>query len=150
MKTPYDAALRVRQRELDEVGAAIRNGAGSVAMLEREREQMSAAMHNEARLVAEGLMEGDLALVSPAWQGRMQSERRALGARQAEVQARLDHLRDAAVDAYGVLRGIETAADTYRTEATRALAAAEQSTGDDLSTAAFLKSLRAARRDGRR
>lgn len=137
MKTPYDAALRVRQRELDDVSRAIRTEAGALGAVEQERARVAATLRSEADLAA-----GDLTLVSPGWQRRMQGERQALGARQAELQARVDGLRALAVDAYGVLRGIETAADDYRAEAARTEAAAEQSATDDLSAAAFLRTIR--------
>jgi hypothetical protein len=145
MKTPYDAALRVRQRELDEVSTAIRAEAGALSLLEREGARVRAVMRAEAQIAA-----SDLALASPAWQGRMRGQGHELGTLQAQAQVRVDRLRDAAVDAYGTLRGIETAADDYRRDSARAEAAAEQATSDDLSAAAFLKTLRAARRESPR
>lgn len=137
MKTPYDAALRVRQRELDAVSRAIRSEAGVLGAVEQERTRVATTLRSEAELAA-----NDLTLVSPGWQRRMQGERQALTARQAELQVRLDALREIAVDAYGVLRGIETAADDYRAEAARTAAAADQSASDDISAAAFLRNLR--------
>ncbi|WP_232493727.1 hypothetical protein [Novosphingobium kaempferiae] len=144
MKTPYDAALRVRQRELDEVSSAIRSEAGVLGAVESERAQVLAALRREADLAA-----ADLTLVSPGWQRRMRGERQALSARQVELEARIAALRTVATDAYGVLRGIENAADDYRAEAARSEAAAEQSASDDLSAAAFLRTLRAQRGDAR-
>lgn len=138
MKTPYDAALRVRQRELDEVSSAIRTEAGALGAVEQERMRVAAALVHEADLAAT-----DLTLVSPGWQRRMRGERQARSARETQLQARLDALREVAVDAYGVLRGIENAADDYRAEALRDEAAAEQSATDDISAAAFLRTLRA-------
>lgn len=145
MKTPYDAAMRMRQRELDDVSTAIRAEAGTLGELERERARVQAALRSEAELAA-----GDHTLTSPAWQGHMRGQRRDLGVLQAQSHERVERLRDAAVDAYGTLRGIETAADDYRRDLVRLAAAAEQSTSDDLSAAAFLKVLRAARRDASR
>lgn len=144
MKTPYDAALRVRQRELDEVSSLIRSEAGALGAVEQERVRVASALRAEADLAA-----NDFTLASPGWQRRMQGERLALTVRQAELQGRLDSLRDLAVDAYGVLRGIENAADDYRSETARSEAAAEQSASDDLSAAAFLRTLRQQRGDER-
>lgn len=144
MKTPYDAALRVRQRELDEVSSAIRSEAGALGAVESERAQVSAALRREADLAA-----ADLTLVSPGWQRRMRGERQALSTRQVELEARIDALRTVATDAYSVLRGIENAAGDYRAEAARSEAAAEQSASDDLSAATFLRTLRAQRGDAR-
>lgn len=137
MKTPYDAALRVRQRELDEVSSAIRDEAGALGAVEHEKGRIAEALRSEA-----GLAASDMTLVSPGWQRRMRGERQALTARQAELEVRLDTLRQVAVDAYSVLRGIENAADDYRAETARSEAAAEQSAVDDLSAAAFLRSMR--------
>ncbi len=142
MKTPYDAALRVRQRELDEVSTAIRTEAGALTGIAQARDRVEAALRAEA-----GIAATDLTLASPAWQHRMRGQGQELGALQAQAQVRVDRLRDLAVDAYGTLRGIETAAEDYRRDSARTQAAAEQSTSDDLSAAAFLRTLRAARRE---
>lgn len=142
MKTPYDAALRLHQRELDEVSRSIRVEAGALDHVERERARVAAKARTEADLAA-----GDLALSSPGWQRRVQGEKQALSARQRELQARLDALRELAVDAYGVLRGIENAADGFRTEAARIEAAGEQAASDDLGAVAFLRGVRARRRE---
>jgi hypothetical protein len=69
-----------------------------------------------------------------------------IGALQASVEARIAQLRDIALDAYGTLRGIETAADDYRRDALRIEAGAEQAASDDLGAAAFLKARRSIRR----
>lgn len=142
MKTPYDAALRVRQRELDEVSTAIRTEAGALTGIAQARDRVEAALRAEA-----GIAATDLTLASPAWQNRMRGQGQELGALQAQAQVRVDRLRDLAVDAYGTLRGIETAAEDYRRDSARTQAAAEQSTSDDLSAAAFLRTLRSARRE---
>jgi len=140
MKTPYDAALRVHQRELDEVSTAIRDEAGKLGALERERERLRASLRSEAQVAAE------LALCSQAWQGRVRGAASEIGALQASVEARIEQLRDIALDAYGTLRGIETAADDYRRDALRIEAGAEQAASDDLGAVAFLKARRSIRR----
>lgn len=141
MKTPYDAAQRLRQRELDEVVSAIHNEAGALGAVEAERARVAGAMAREAELAA-----ADLTLVSPGWQRRMQGQRQALSARRQELQTSLEKLRELAVDTFGVLRGIETAAEGFRSEVRRGEAAAEQSASDDRSATAYL---RARREDGR-
>jgi len=144
MKTPYDAAMRVRQRELDEVSTAIRAESGTLSVLEQERERLRAALRSEAQVAAE------LALCSQAWQGRMRGHGRELGILQAQVQGRIEHLREVAIDAYGTLRSIETAAEDYRRDAARVEASAEQSASDDLGAVAFLKARRSIRRENPR
>lgn len=144
MKTPYDAALRLRQRELDEVVNAINAEAGALGAVEQERARVAAALRREADLAAT-----DLTLVSPGWQRRMRGERQALAQQQRELEGRLERLRGCAADAYGVLRGIETAADGFRAEARRGEAAAEQSASDDRSATLFVRGVRAPRAPGR-
>ncbi|MFS0850806.1 hypothetical protein AB3M93_15265 [Novosphingobium panipatense] len=141
MKTPYDTAMRVRQRDLDEVSAAIRREARELGQVEREQARMRAAVRDEALLAT-----ADVTLISPGWQRRVQNAQQSLSDRQAELQHRLEALREVAIDGYGVLRGIETAAQDYRADLGRKVAAAEQATSDDMSAAAFLKTLRIQRR----
>ncbi|KPH62805.1 hypothetical protein ACLIMP_00360 [Novosphingobium aerophilum] len=140
MKTPYDAALRVQQREIDEMSRAISTQAGALGEVEQARERVSVSMRREADLAA-----GDLGVCSHAYLQRMRGERRQLSVRQAELKARLEQLRDMAVDAYGTFRAIETAADGYRQDAERVIANAEQAGIDDFSAISFIK----ARRRGR-
>ncbi|HUD31184.1 MAG TPA: hypothetical protein VMQ93_20140 [Novosphingobium sp.] len=141
MKTPYDAALRVRQRELDEIGMAIRTEALALDELENAGRRAKAMLLNEERLAAT-----ELALSSPGWLAHMRRQGQQLGVRRAETHARIDRLRACAADALGTARGIQMAADHYRGEAARAEAAAEQAASDDLGAVAFLK----ARRDSGR
>lgn len=143
MKTPYDTALRLRRRELDEVGAAIRDHTGAIDEVNRMREQVRSAMAQEAELAAaEGTM------CSQAWLRRMRGKGAELGAAEARLEVQLGELRDTARDAYGMLRGIETAAEDYRSEAARVQANAEQAIIDDLGAVAFIKAQRLVRRGG--
>lgn len=144
MKTPFDAAARLRQRELDEVVGAIRAELTALDHVEREQARIAAALNHEAQLAA-----GDRACVSPEWQTRMRSERAALGMRQRALQARIESLRALAIDAFGVLRGIETAAEGFRSEVRRSQARAEQSASDDRSAAIMARPTGRARSDGR-
>jgi hypothetical protein len=141
MKTPYDAALRLRQRELEGMSNAIRTEAGTLAELERAQSRMRAMLADEADLAA-----GDFALSSPAWLARVRGQQRDIDGRRAVSQSRIDQLRDLATDAYGILRGIETAAEGFRAERSRAEAVAEQGLVDDLGAVAFLRARREAGR----
>ena len=142
MKTPYDAALRVQQREIDEMSAAISTHSGVLSEVERARDRVSMSMTREADLAA-----GDLAVCSHAYLQRMRGERRQLATRQRLLKARLDELRDMAVDAYGTFRAIETAASGYRQDAERVIANAEQAGIDDFAAMSFIKARRAVRRE---
>jgi flagellar export protein FliJ len=142
MKTPYDAALRVQQREIDEMSAAISTHSGVLGEVEKARDRVSKSITREADLAA-----GDLAVCSHAYLQRMRHERHQLTNRQVLLKARLDELRDMAVDAYGTFRAIETAADGYRQDAERVIANAEQAGIDDFAAMSFIKARRAMRRE---
>ncbi len=142
MKTPYDAALRVQQREIDEMSAAISSHSGVLGEVEKARDRVSKSMTREADLAS-----GDLGVCSHAYLQRMRHERRQLTAREVLLKARLDELRDKAVDAYGTFRAIETAADGYRQDAARVIANAEQAGIDDFAAMSFIKARRAMRRE---
>lgn len=142
MKTPYDAALRVQQREIDEMSAAISTHSGVLCEVEKARDRVSVSMTQEA-----GVAAGDLAVCSHAYLQRMRGERRQLSARQVLLKARLDELRDMAVDAYGTFRAIETAANGYRQDAERVIANAEQAGIDDFAALSFIKARRSMRRE---
>ncbi|MFK4873475.1 MULTISPECIES: hypothetical protein [unclassified Novosphingobium] len=145
MKTPYDAALRVQQREIDEMSAAISTHSGVLGEVEKARDRVSRSITREA-----GLAAGDMAVCSHAYLQRMRGERRQLAATQVVLKAKLDELRDQAVDAYGTFRAIETAADGFRQDAQRVIANAEQAGIDDFAAMSFIKARRAMRREDSR
>ncbi|TCM17707.1 hypothetical protein EDF56_10549 [Novosphingobium sp. PhB165] len=148
MKTPYDAALRVQQREIDEMSVAISREAGVLAAVEQAQAEASAAVRREADLAGTDMSEG-LGIPSHGYFARKRDERRQLTSLQAELSTRLETLRSEAVEAFGTFRTIESAADAFRQEAERVQASAEQAGIDDLAAVAFLKAQRAMR-DGQR
>ena len=138
MKTPFDTALRLQQREMDRVGMAIGAETGQLVALETARtdaEQTSAA---EAAVAAVDPMMSSFAYLS-----RMRLLRERLEQDRAASAARLDRLRDEAVDVFGSKRAMETAAESFRKVEEQAAATAEQALADDISTAAMLRARRA-------
>jgi hypothetical protein len=130
MKTPFDGAIRIRQREIDELRIAISIEVDRVVQIEAAQADASAAMRAEHAVAA------DAALVSSyAYLQQMQRERVRLAKDRALVEARLAQLRDHAASAYGATRAIETAADQYRETTLRAIASAEQGELDDIAAA---------------
>ncbi|WP_395328412.1 hypothetical protein WBP06_13030 [Novosphingobium sp. BL-8H] len=140
MQTPYDAALRVQQREIDEMSVAINREAGVLAAVEQAQADAGAALRREADLAG-----ADLGYSAHGYFARLRAERRQLTGLQAELSARLETLRAEAVEAFGTFRTIESAADAFRQEAERAQANAEQAGIDDLAALAFIKAQRAKR-----
>jgi hypothetical protein len=139
MKTPFDTALRIRQREIDRVGAAIGAETGQLVALENARDTAQAVTAAEVAAAA-----GDPMMSSFAYVSRMRALRERLEQDRAASAARLDRLRDEAIDAFGSKRAMETAADGYRAIQAQAAASAEQAMVDDVSTAAMLRARRAA------
>lgn len=136
MKTPYDAPLRVAERELDEVRVAIGDALAELQQLEQSLAAIDAQMVREVALAA-----GDAQLASESYFMRARGQREQICARRLTVHGRVEELREQAVECYGRRSAIENAATRYRAEAEHAEAAAEQAAMDDLI---------AARRIGRR
>ena len=139
MKTPYDAAIRVRQREVDELRKRIEAERGRLDQIEKRLDAVGAGLARETRLAA-----SDRALNAQAYIDLLRAERGRLLAEKPLVEASLAALRDTAAEAYGALRAIETAATEYRHEAARAIANAEQGMLDDMAATSLLQ--RSARR----
>ncbi|HEY0044539.1 MAG TPA: hypothetical protein VGB62_08320 [Allosphingosinicella sp.] len=142
MKTPYDGALRVRQREIDRIGAAIGDENGRLGALEAAQRHADAAAAAEVRLAS-----ADPMLSTHAYLARMRLIRERIEQDRATSAARLDALRDQATDAFGGLRAMQSAADSYKAEQARVAAVAEQALADDISTAALLRARRGAARE---
>ncbi|MBT0670564.1 hypothetical protein HT136_19535 [Novosphingobium profundi] len=139
MKTPYDAALRLRQREIDAVSERIARATGDLDRIETESRALDAAMRREAALAGG---EHRLALASNAYFARKRRERVLLGEQAVHTHRLLDSLREEAVEALGSLRAIEGAATEFRTEAEREIARGEQGEADDRAALDFMTARR--------
>ena len=142
MKTPYDGALRVRQREIDRIGAAIGTENARLSALEGARRSAEAAAQAELRLAS-----ADPMLSTYAYLARMRQIQERIESDRTSSAARLDRLRDEATDAFGGMRAMQSAADSYKVEQVRVIAVSEQSLADDISTAALLRARRGAPRE---
>ncbi len=134
MKTPYDSAVRIREREAGEVRLAISDQNSRLTEVEASRRTIDCALARETELAA-----ADPMLSTFGYLSRMQAERARLDEHRRAIQQRLDRLRDEAAATYGSLHAIQTAAAGYREEQYRAAASAEQAGIDDLSSAAFIR-----------
>lgn len=134
MKTPFDGAIRIRRREIDEMRIAISVQVDRLVEIEAAVADAGAVMRNERGVAAD-----DVLLSSHAYMARMAAERRRLAQDRALEDAVLTQLRNKAAAAYGQSRAIETAADQYRAEAAQATAAAEQGHLDDQATTRFIQ-----------
>lgn len=141
MTTPYDAALRLRQREMDDMRVSISVQVERLAGIESSREQIDISVQRE-RAVAST----EWGFSAHAFVARMQKQRDALSRDRAIVDDQLTGLRLQATEAYGSLRAIEGAAERYRDEADRIAATAEQGRIDDFSATRFTRAQQNARR----
>ncbi len=143
MKTPYDAALRLRQREIDEVSEQIARTNNDLQQLDREGREIGRQMRREFQLAA---AEHRFSAATSAYFARKRMELEAVDARTKEANSKLDELRNRAIQALGSMRSIEGAATHFRDEAGRVIARGEQSEADDLAAIGFLMSRRETRR----
>lgn len=130
MKTPYDAAIRVQQREIDDMRLAINVQINQLVTNQTNDAETSAAIAREAQLGA-----CDPMFSSHAYLSRMNAVRANLQADKAAIEERLAGLRSRAASAYGSCRVMETAAHNYRAEEQRIVSNAEQTMIDDRSAA---------------
>lgn len=141
MKTPYDAALRLRQREIDDMRIAIAVEVEQMTVLDRHRAAIDRSVQAEREIASR-----QHGFPAHAFAARMATQREVLSREHAARDGRLHALRAQAVEAYGALGAIAAAADRHRDEAIRTAAIAEQGQVDDFSAARFTRALQAARR----
>lgn len=137
MKTPYDAAMRIRRREIDTAQVAINIQINQLVQIESHHSDVDHTLAKEAEIAA-----GDHALSSHAYMERMRMLRERLAAERDEADVRLGRLRTTALAAYGDFKAIESAADTYRDDETRKAANGEQGHMDDMAATAVVRRLR--------
>lgn len=143
MKTPFDAALRIGRREIDDMRLAINVQINQLVQVDNSRATVDATVARETRAA------GDDALLSThAYMMRMRAERARLEADKAMMDARLDMLRSRAAAAYGAHRAVESAAENFREEAARADASAQQARSDDRAATAYIEARCIGRRAG--
>lgn len=137
MMTPYDSALRIRRREVEDVRV-------SISVEVRRLSEVESALEGVARRTTAEIERAsyDPTISSYAFLSRMRSERTRLDTDKRAIGQQLDRLRAHAAEAYGSLKAIENAADQYRDEVSRNAAAAEQGRSDDFAATAFLRARR--------
>lgn len=141
MKTPYDAALRVRQREIDDMRISINVEVNQMVVLDGQRRMIEHQVRAERDVAS-----AHHGFSAQAFAARMHAKRAGLGRERDAADGRLTLLRAKAVEAYGSLSAIGAAADRHRDAAARVAALAEQAQLDDFSAARFTRALHAARR----
>ncbi|NIJ34739.1 hypothetical protein [Sphingomonas oligoaromativorans] len=134
MKTPFDGAIRLQRREIDEMRVAINVQVERLVTIETAQVDTDAVMRRERDIAGEELL-----LSSHAYMARMHAERRRLAEDRAVVDIQLTQLRTRATAAYGMSKAIEDAARNYCEEQLQAEATAEQARLDDQAATRFLR-----------
>jgi flagellar biosynthesis chaperone FliJ len=132
MKTPFDAVLRLRQREIDAMRLSISAEVNQLENIGRQHHAINASLRDEADLAA-----SDWRFAAPAFGERLRAQRAQLLRDATVVVSRLGGLRREAAKAYGEMAAMEGAADRFRSEADQVVAKAEQAQIDDFSAARF-------------
>jgi hypothetical protein len=132
MKTPFDAVLRLRQRQIDAMRLSISAEVNQLEFIGQRHHAINASLRDEADLAA-----SDWRYAAPAFGARMRAQRAQLVSDAIAVGSRLGGLRREAAKAYGEMAAIEGAADRFRSDANHIVAKAEQAQIDDFSAARF-------------
>lgn len=144
MRTPYDAALRALDRDMDALKGLIADATTRLEEMQSLHEALGSQILRERELSAM-----DWQLYAEAYLNRARAERRRLEQLRRDAEIELTMLRRQAAQQYASMKAIGNAADEYRAEAERAAQMAEQAMLDDLTAARFVRRARDLRRRGR-
>jgi hypothetical protein len=133
MRTPFDTALRMQQRTVDDLKVAIGVSSERIATLEQQGRDLVERVREE-RILAHALP-----FASDAWLATAKLAQSRIAEEAEAERARLVDLREQAREAYGTFRAIEGAAERFRADAEREAEAAEQAAIDDIAAANFLR-----------
>lgn len=131
MKTPYDGALRVRRRELDELRVDVARQTAEVARLADQRETITTDLRVEAEAARDAL---STMIDFGAYADRMTRRAAHIDAEKIVAEGQLDTLIDAARDSYGSYKAIGQAAQNFRSKADLAADRQEQSALDEVAS----------------
>ena len=143
MTTPYDAAMRVIRREVDDMRLVIGEAAQRLVELEQVRHALGASLRRQASVAA--VLVDATNLPTDSYFTQLRARQTAATHAIRDADAGLAALRRQAGERYARLKTIETAAAEYRVAHTNAMATVEQGHADDMAAARFLR-LRAAKR----
>ncbi len=141
MRTPYDAALRALDRDMDSLKALVADATERLDGMQTLHEALTTQIARETELSAV-----EWQLHADAYLMRAREERRLLETRRHEAEVELTMLRRKAAQHYASMRAVGNAAENFRAEAERALQNAEQAMLDDLTAARFVRRARELRR----
>lgn len=144
MRTPYDAALRALDRDMDALKGLIADATVRLDEMATLHDALGVQMVRERELSAL-----DWRLYADAYLERARGERERLKQLRHDAEVELTLLRRKAAQHYASMKAIGNAADQYKAEAERAIQTAEQAMLDDLTAARFVRRAREFRRSRR-
>ena len=144
MRTPYDAALRALDRDMDALKGLIVDATARLEEMQSLHEALGIQILRERELSAM-----DWQLYAEAYLERARAERRRLEQLRHDAEVELTLLRRQAAQQYASMKAIGNAADQYRADAERVAQTAEQAMLDDLTAARFVRRARDLRRSSR-
>jgi hypothetical protein len=134
MQTPYDAALRALDREMDALTQVIAASSAQLAEARMLHHALIDKIADEVRLVA-----ADSQLIGDLYFVRARGERERRATEVEHVASELDQLRQRAARQYAAIRAVESAADQFRTDAHQAEDRQQQAMVDDIAAARFAR-----------
>lgn len=141
MRTPYDAALRALDRDMDALKALVADATARLDGMQTLHEALTTQIARETELSAV-----EWQLHADAYLTRAREERRRIETLRHDAEVELTMLRRKAAQQYASIRAVGNAADNFRAEAERALQNTEQAMLDDLTAARFVRRAREQRR----
>lgn len=134
MKTPYDAALRVHKRRVDDLRVTLGAITAELSEIEARKTGLAAAMLHGSAVAGE-----DIRLPATSYYLRKIAERKQLDHARVLTEARLEETRTQAVAAFSSHHVIHSTAERFKDDHAKTVAAAEQLAIDDLAGNNFLR-----------
>jgi hypothetical protein len=145
MQTPYDAALRALDREMDALTQLIASSSSRLEEARTLHHALTDKIAAETRIVA-----GDVRLVADGYLAHARGSRDACAAEAEMAGIELDLLRHRAARHYATMRAVDTAAAQFRSEAQQVEDCRQQALVDDLAAARFARMRRLQQQTGPR
>lgn len=127
MQTPFDSVLRLQQRALETIRRSLIAETAHQMAIESERTALETALARESAVAA-----SDWQVGAHPYGQRLRARRSGLDDDRRGSDARLDRLRDAAMEACGQNQAVTGAANDFTSKRRRHESAAEQAQADDL------------------
>lgn len=137
MHTPFDSALRVQKRAMDAIRLSLLSELAREQALTELRIELDSTIAREAAIAASNWQVG-----AHPYSHRLRSKRVRLEHEHRDCDAKIDGLRNEAMEACGQMVAINSAARAYVATSNQRMVAAEQAQADDLGGARHARARR--------